>query len=149
MLWTKPLVCRLISFGVFAVLLGGCASSTVEKRKQERYAAYSGLVPEWKELVDQGRIKVGMSQDAVYIALGKPDEVVEQENQAGATVHWLYSASNLKEYRYWSHRSVKAGDRYYSEPYLAQDYYLQPYVKAEVVFEKGVVSSWRTLPSPK
>ncbi|MBM3844969.1 MAG: hypothetical protein FJ405_01615 [Verrucomicrobia bacterium] len=131
------------------VLLAGCATSTVEKRKTEKYGAYSSLTPEQRELVDQGRIKVGMSMDAVYIALGKPDEVVQQENQSGSSIHWLYNGSNLREYRYWTYRNVRAGDRYYSEPYLAQDYYLQPYVKAEVTFQNGIVSQWRTLPSPR
>ena len=47
------------------------------------------------------------------------------------------------------YRGVRAGDRYYSEPYMAQDYYLQPYVRSEIVFQDGIVKEWRTLPSPK
>ena len=138
--------CSLI---LIAAFFTGCATSTVEKRKQERYGAYSALAPEQRELVDQGRVKVGMSPDAVYIALGKPAEILQQETQAGATTHWLYHGSSLREYRYWTYRGVRVGNRYYSEPYMAQDYYLQPYVRSEIIFQDGVVREWRTLPSPK
>ena len=131
------------------VVLTGCASSTVEKRKQERYGAYSALSPEQRELVDQGKVKIGMTMDAVYIALGKPDEILEEETQAGSTTHWLYHGSSLREYRYWTYRGVRVGRHYYSEPYLAQDYYLKPYVRSEIVFQGGLVREWRTLPSPK
>jgi hypothetical protein len=131
-----------------SLFTSGCATSTVEKRKQERYGAYSALAAEQRELVDQGRVKIGMGMDAVYIALGKPNEVLQQETQAGATTHWLYHGSSLREYRYWTYRGVRVGNRYYSEPYMAQDYYLQPYVRSEIVFQNGVVKEWRTLPSP-
>ena len=50
------------------VLLAGCATSTIESRKKERAATYGALPLEQKEFVDKGQIKVGMSQDAVYIA---------------------------------------------------------------------------------
>ena len=139
----------LVSTSLLCLLATGCATSTVEKRKQERYGAYSALASEQRELVDQGRVKVGMGMDAVYIALGKPNEILQQETQAGSTTHWLYHGSALREYRYWTYRAVRAGDRYYSEPYMAQDYYLQPYVRSEIVFQDEVVKEWRTLPSPK
>jgi hypothetical protein len=132
------------------LLLAGCATSTVEKRKQERYGAYSALTPEMRAEVDGGRIRVGMTEDAVYIALGKPSEILQQETQAGATTVWLYNGSHLREYRYWSYRSVRGGDRfYYSEPYMAYDYSLVPYVRTEVVFEKGLVKEWRNMPIPR
>ncbi len=131
------------------ILCSGCATSTVETRKQEKYGVYSTLSTEQREMVDQGRIKVGMSSDAVYIAFGKPEEIVQEETQAGATTYWLYHGSNLREHRYWSYRSVRSGDRYYTEPYMATDYSLQPYVRAEVVFQDGLVKQWRSMPSPK
>ncbi len=131
------------------ILLSGCATSTVETRKQERYGAYSALADEQRSLVDQGKIKVGMTMDAVYIAFGKPNEVLQEETQAGSTTRWLYHGSTLQEYRQWRYRYVRAGRFNYTEPYMAYDYYLQPYVRSEVVFQNGVVKEWRTLPTPK
>ncbi|HEY2951783.1 MAG TPA: hypothetical protein VGK40_04320, partial [Verrucomicrobiae bacterium] len=68
-----------------AALLTGCATSTVETRKQERYGAYSALPDESRRLVDQGKIKVGLNEDAVYLAWGKPSQILSGESTKGAT----------------------------------------------------------------
>jgi len=136
-------------FLLAGLLFTGCARSTVEKRRQERLAAYTGLSPEQKSTVDQGKIRVGMSTDAVYIAWGKPAQILEGESSQGSTVTWLYHGTYLEEYRYWAYRgSYYYGDRYYSSPYMAYDYYPRGYVSAEVRFEGGVVKEWRSLPQP-
>mgnify|MGYP001003726658 CR=1 FL=1 len=121
------------------LLLTGCAtSSTVISRKQERAAAYSALAPEIRALVDQGQIRRGMSEDAVYIAWGKPSQVLQQEDQRGAVTTWLYHGSYLEETRYWPYRARVP----------ANDYDIRSYISAEVVFQNGAVSNWRTLPKP-
>lgn len=131
------------------ILFCGCATSTVDKRKQERYGAYSQLSPEARSLVDQGKIKVGMSMDAVYIALGKPSQILSGESSGGSTTTWLYHGTYLESHRYWSYRSVHYGSRCYAEPRLEYDYYPRSYVRAEVVFENGLVKEWRSLPQPQ
>ena len=121
-------------------VLAGCAThGTIQSREQERAAAYAALSPEMKTMVDQGRVKVGMSMDAVYIAWGKPEEVLQSGNAQGELTTWIYRGSFLEETRYW------VGRRY---PYLAHDYEPRSYVRAEIVFSNGVVQSWRTLPQP-
>ena len=72
-----------LSFLLPALLLCGCVTSTVEKRKQERAGVYSGLAPELQAAVDQGKIKVGMGMDAVYIAWGKPAQILTGESSQG------------------------------------------------------------------
>ena len=62
------------------VSLAGCATSSVESRRKERSSAYTSLSPEMKALVDQGRIQVGMPMDAVYIAWGKPAQILQNES---------------------------------------------------------------------
>jgi hypothetical protein len=128
------------------LVLGGCATSTVEKRKEERAAAYAKLSPEFKTAVDVGELKVGMPIDAVYVAWGKPSQIVRGESSSGATTTWLYYGTQLVEYRYWSYGPYWHGSAYYCSPYPAYDYYPRSYVRAEVVFQNGLVSSWRTLP---
>lgn len=126
----------LLSF----LFLAGCASTgTIASRRQERAAAYAALTPEVKELVDQGRIKTGMTTDAVYIAWGPPAEVLQGGDQHGEYTTWVYRGSFLEDTRYW------AGRRY---PYLAHDYEPRTYVSAEILFVNGAVQSWRTLPQP-
>lgn len=122
-----------------AVLLGtGCATSTVESRRRERASSYATLPPELKSLVDSGQIRRGMMQDAVYIAWGKPSQILQQENQEGVVTIWLYHGGWLEETRYWTP---------YSRGPIS-DYQPRAYVSAEITFMAGVVSSWRTLPKP-
>jgi hypothetical protein len=135
--------------GAVLVGLSGCATSSVDSRKQERYGAYSGLNPEQKSAVDRGEIKVGMTMDAVYIAWGKPSQVVASETAAGTTIRWLYPGTYLQGYSHWTYPGhFGPYHRYYFGPTLSHDYMVLNYVKAEVVFEGGVVKEWRTLPSP-
>jgi hypothetical protein len=127
---TLPLV--LLSLFVLA----GCATSTVESRKKERTATYASLPPEQKELVDQGKIKIGMTPDAVYLAWGAPAEVLEEETPEGQATIWVYQGQWVEEYRYWIGRRLES------------DYYPRNYIRAQIFFRNGVVSSWRTLPRP-
>ncbi|MEY2428401.1 MAG: hypothetical protein QOJ40_1286 [Verrucomicrobiota bacterium] len=118
------------------VLLAGCATSTVETRRSERAASYAGLPPDSKVMVDQGRIKVGMPMDAVYIAWGPPAQVLQSESEGGAATVWLYEGGFMEENRYWSRR------------HLEHDYQPRTYVRAQVVFVNGRVKEWHTLPQP-
>jgi hypothetical protein len=118
------------------LVLAGCATSTVQSRKQERYAAYEALAPEMRGLVDQGQIKVGMTMDAVYIAWGPPGRVLQGENEAGRTTTWVYYGTYVQEVRYWG---------YYG---LYYQYYPTTYVRAQAVFINDVVKSWQNFGAP-
>jgi len=132
------------------ILLAGCATpSTIETRRTEKLLAYQSLPPEERELVDAGQIKVGMSQDAVYIAWGKPSEVLEREDAQGRISSWRYYGSWMQETRYWTFREARGrrGD-IFLERYLATDYDSRDYVRAEIQFQEGKVLAWGTLPRP-
>lgn len=124
---------------IFAGLLTGCATgTTIAARKQERAASYAALPAETQALIDRGQIRRGMSEDAVYIAWGKPSQILQQEDQHGAITTWLYHGSYLEETRYWPYRARTPSN----------DYDIRGYISAEVVFQNGAVSNWRTLPKP-
>ena len=130
-----------ISFPVLlaGLLLAGCATrSTIQSRKQERATSYGALSSEFQKLVDSGQIRRGMSEDAVYIAWGKPSQVLRQEDARGALTIWLYEGGWMEETRWWP--------RYSSVP--VNEYQPRTYVSAELIFVKGVLDSWRTLPQP-
>jgi len=134
---TSDLLVKLLLSGLLACsILAGCATSTVQSRKNERPAAYAALSPELRALVDQGQIKVGMNMDAVYLAWGKPAQVLQQEDASGAVTTWLYEGGWMEENRYWYHRR------------LMYDYQPRTFVRAEIVFAGGLVREWRTLPQP-
>ena len=118
------------------LVLTGCATSTVQSRKQQRYGAYEALTPEMRGLVDQGQIKVGMPMDAVYIAWGPFGRVLQGENEAGKTITWVYYGSYVQEVRYWGYRN------------LHYDYYPATYVRAQAVFVNGVLKSWQNFGAP-
>ncbi len=136
---------NLLAVLIAVVIFSGCATSTVETRKKEKYTAYAGLAPDARSLVDQGRIKVGMPMDAVYIAWGPPGQTVEGESEQGPVTFWRYFGTEMVEHRFWSYRSYVYGHRVISEPYLDFDYYPRSYESAEVSFANGLVKNWRKM----
>jgi Prokaryotic membrane lipoprotein lipid attachment site len=131
---------RIIPLLVSVLLLAGCATSnTIQSREKERAAAYASFSPEIKALVTQGRIAVGMPPAAVYIAWGRPAQVLQSGGPKGVYTTWVYNGAFLEETRYW------AGWRF---PHPVYDYQPRSYVRAEVIFANGVVQSWHTLPQP-
>ena len=138
----------LLILALAAALFTGCATSTIESRKQERYGAYSQLSVEQRAAVDAGQLKVGMSKDAVYIAWGKPHQVLTSESSTGRHEVWIYMETYLQGYSYWGFRPYCGPYHYHSGPYLYYDYTPVAYAKAEVIFEKEAVKQWRTLPQP-
>jgi hypothetical protein len=120
------------------LLLSGCATSNIESRKRERAASYAALSPEFQGLVADGQIRRGMTEDAVYIAWGKPAQVLQEENETGLATIWIYLGGWMEETRYW----------YPNRRFPEHDYQPRTYVRAEIIFVNGLVSSWRTLPQP-
>ncbi|HYE33766.1 MAG TPA: hypothetical protein VEH27_20260 [Methylomirabilota bacterium] len=137
-----------LALGVASLVLAGCATSTIESRRSERMSSYMSLAPDEKQLVDTGQIRMGMTQDAVYISWGQPAEVLEGEDETGRYQIWRYVGSWMQESRYWAYREVGSGPDLYLERYLLSDYQPRDYVRAEIVFQEGKVKRWRTLPRP-
>lgn len=141
------------SVGLAAVFLlgaAGCATkSTIDTRRAEKSNFYQTLPADQKAIVDSGQIRVGMSEDAVYIAWGKPSEVLQSEDASGHFTTWRYYGSWLEETRYWAYREVNGGPSgVYLERYLTSDYNPRDYVRAEIIFKDGRVLRWGTLPKP-
>ncbi|HEU5069326.1 MAG TPA: hypothetical protein VFV96_02820 [Verrucomicrobiae bacterium] len=135
----------LLSAGL---LMTGCATKTPASRAAERPAAYAALTSTQRELVDQGQIKVGMTTDAVYIAWGKPAQVLQSEDEHGAVTTWLYEGGWMEETRYWAYRQIGTGRDRFLERYLINDYQPRTYIRAELHFVDGVLKDWRTLAQP-
>jgi hypothetical protein len=138
----------IIPLILLAGIVAGCQTPSVESRKRERAAAYAAFPADVKTLVDGGQIKTGMTADAVYIAWGKPAEILPSETEQGRQTAWLYYGGWMEETRYWGYRQVGAGDQLCLERYLATDYQPRTYVSAEIIFVDGVVKRWRMLPRP-
>jgi hypothetical protein len=130
------------------VMLAGCAGNKVASRKSERAAAYAALPPAQQQMVDQGRIDVGMSSDAVYIAWGKPAMIVPT---TPGNVTWIYRCNQTTAQPGWEFREVptsRYGGGYYTTERGMQFVGIE-YDCVEVNFEGNVVKSWRELPKPE
>lgn len=72
-----------------ALVLSGC--STVGSRIDANRAAFEQLPPQENALVSQGKIQGGMSQQAVYIAWGQPQQKATGMVRGGPTETWVYT----------------------------------------------------------
>ncbi|MEO8439417.1 MAG: hypothetical protein ABI540_04260 [Spartobacteria bacterium] len=74
-----------------ALFLSGC--STIGSRIDSDRATFDQLPPQEKALVSQGRISGGMSQQAVFIAWGQPQQKAVGMVRGVPTETWVYTVS--------------------------------------------------------
>ena len=125
-----------------AMLFAGCGS-TPKSRIENDPARYNQLSSKDKEMVAQGRIRIGMTQNAVYLAWGKPNAVSKGESSGGSTERWTYIGqtpvwSNQFNFGYGGGYGYRYG-RYYD--YGPTVTYI-PYAAGVVHFRNGRVSKW-------
>jgi hypothetical protein len=136
------------------VVWGGCASSPTDpkqiaKRKAERPVYFAGLSGEEQGLVDQGQIRVGMSTDTVYLAWGKPAQILKQGDASGEQTLWLYEGTTTDEYMWWNYREVvRADGTLYLDRFMDRNFNIRTYISAELIFENDALVRWRMLPRP-
>jgi len=132
------------------LVLSGCATTqpTVESRRAERAAAYGVLPPEHRKLVDEGQIKVGMNEDAVYIAWGQPAQVLQSEDASGQITTWLYQGTTTDEFVGWRFVEIPGPNGSYLTRRVDRDFSVREYVSAELAFRDGKLLNWRTLAKP-
>ncbi len=66
-------------------------SSTPQKRIAKFPDKFSTLTADDQSLVEQGRIQQGMTKDAVYLAIGKPEQITYGANKSGEYEQWNYN----------------------------------------------------------
>jgi hypothetical protein len=155
-------------FSLFFLFLSGC--TTLETRIQERPAAYQALSPSDQALVQQGKIREGMSQDAVYIAWGPPSHRLPGRNRGRIVETWVYDATAAGDYagpffygsRYghglgyglYGGRRGRFGYRhYYYDPFYDPFFYnranIVRYPERTVSFQNGRAIAFQQLPAPR
>lgn len=137
-------IVKILFLGLCLLIVGCASTKNFETRRNERLTAYTALSPEFKSAVDQGQIKIGMPEEAVYIAWGAPAEILKSASEQGETTRWLYYGSYMQEYRYWT----GSRGRGFPSERLEHDYIPRDYVSAEIIFSNGVVKSWTMKPRP-
>jgi len=149
----RPTIMRFFSSFlavVVAAVAAGCATpSTVATRRTERAAAYSALPETERAWVDQGQIRSGMGEDAVYIAWGRAAQVLKSGDATGEQTTWLYHATATDSYHYWAYREQTRKDgSTFLDRSMQTDHHFRDYVNAELIFRDGKLDRWRMLPKP-
>jgi hypothetical protein len=137
---------RLLTTFMLAASLGflaGC--QTVDDRIKQKPEVFAGLDTATQDKIKQGIVDLGFSEDAVYLALGAPDQKRESATAAGKTVTWIY---NTYYTRYDGTQMIGYERRVYFDPFLKtyRVYYHPAYVETyrdekeeriRVVFKNG------------
>jgi hypothetical protein len=104
----RQLLTKALTFGLAAAsaaFLSSC--ETVENRISEHPDIYQSLSPRDQALVSQGQIRTGMSQNAVWLAWGNPEQKTTGAMRGHAAETWIYV---------WT-RSAPYGSAYYPYGY--------------------------------
>src|SRR4030088_2250168 len=70
----RQILLRALTFGVSASALILTSCNTTESRISKHPEIFQRLSPRDQALVSQGKIREGMTQDAVWLAWGSPDQ---------------------------------------------------------------------------
>lgn len=94
----RPFFTQALALGLAcsAIVLAGC--STTESRISEHPELFQRLSPKDQALVSRGQIRVGMSQDAVWLAWGNPDQKARGNMRGRETETWIYTETTSDPY---------------------------------------------------
>jgi hypothetical protein len=86
----RQIFLKALTFGISAaaIILSGC--STTESRISEHPDIFQSLSPSDQALVSRGQIRIGMSQNAVWLAWGSPDQKAVGNMRGRPTETWIY-----------------------------------------------------------
>jgi hypothetical protein len=153
-----------------ALILPGC--STTETRISDHPEIFQTLSPRDQELVKAGKIREGMSQNAVWVAWGAPDQKATGVARGNPVETWIYNeytyanapypypygpfgyggyfgGGRIAFHRHGAHRFAIIGDPFYDPFYYS---YIPPrvaYPSKTVTFQNGRVVSIQVMTPPR
>ena len=163
----QALIACAVSFTFF---VAGC--TTIDTRISERQEAFRSMSPPDQALVQQGKIREGMSQDAVYIAWGPPSQRIPGRYRGSMVETWVYDATAAGDYpgpfsygagygygpgygffgggygRHRFHRGHYLYDPFF-DPYFYNHANIVRYPERTVSFQGGRAIGWQFLPAPR
>ncbi len=140
---------RLLSTFMLAASLGflaGC--QTVDDRIKEKPEVFAKLDTATQDKVKQGIIDLGFTEDAVYLALGKPDQRRESITADGKSTTWIYNTyyERYDGTRFAGYHRRVYFDRHlntyrvYYQPVYADVYRPEVEERIRVTFQNGKVT---------
>lgn len=135
---------RLLLFLLIPLFFVSC--STPETRSRERSDTFSRLSKEQQRVVLEGKIAEGLSQDAVYIAMGHPFKQRKGRFKGKDTISWIYGrleSYTIPQMRYQYFRD--ANGRLFSTPVYDPITEHRTVETFAVFFDQGKVIGWQEL----
>ena len=167
----RQILFRALTLGISASALILTSCSTTESRIAEHPEIFQTLSPQDQGLVSQGKIREGMSQNAVWLAWGAPDQKATGSARGRAVETWIYNdytyASAPYPYPYGpygyggyfgggavfhhhhGHRFAIIGDPFYDPFYYSYFPQQVAYPSKTVTFANGRVVSLQILSPPR
>src|SRR6202035_5886676 len=86
----RQFISRALTLGIAAsaIILAGC--STTDTRISDHPEMFNSLSPSDQALVKEGKIRVGMLQNAVWLAWGAPEQKAMGAMRGRETETWIY-----------------------------------------------------------
>ena len=158
----------VLSAACSTLFFTGCV--TTETRISQHPEMYQRLSPGDQALVREGRIRNGMSQDAVYLAWGGPDQKATGNVRGRPAETWIYLGTSNYPYPYgWGHGyyggvygfgyAGRHGHRHGGYRRFGYDPFYEPFFYAHrpsvsypertVSFQNGRVVAYQFLNSPR
>src|SRR6266513_671314 len=87
----RQILMPVLTIGILAsaLVLSGC--NTTEERIKEHPEVFQRLSPQDQALVSAGKIREGMSVDAVWLAWGTPDQKAQGSARGRPVETWIYN----------------------------------------------------------
>jgi hypothetical protein len=137
---------NLFLFLGLAAFLAIVGCSTPETRSREKATSFEALKAEDQRLVLQGKIREGLNEDAVYVALGRPSRITRGQKEGKKEFSWIYSRLVTRTIPAYRPRVVRFRD---GRSVIYDDYapYYDSYLvdAFEVFFREGKVTGWKEL----
>lgn len=91
-------ISKTLLLGLAAVGLCLTSCETLENRISEHQDIYNSLSPSDQALVREGKIRSGMSMNAVWLAWGSPEQKTSGEMRGRPTETWIYIENRYAPY---------------------------------------------------
>ncbi|NCD33606.1 MAG: hypothetical protein EOL87_09370 [Spartobacteria bacterium] len=81
----------IVGMFLYALVLTGC--NTTDGRIKKNQVVFDSLDPDIQELIKQGQVDIGFTEEMVFMAWGQPDRVYIRKTAESSRTVWSYTDS--------------------------------------------------------